>query len=55
MVPQPMPAWLLARNPNVAPRTVCLIRWPDGADTDMLCDDFRLAARPTPGCANAAE
>ena len=54
-VPQPRPAWLLARMPNAPQQTVCLIRWPDGADTDMLCDDFRLAPRPTPGRANTVE
>ena len=55
VAPQPMPAWLLARNPDAKPQTVCLVRWPDGADTDNLCEDFRLAARPTPGAANIVE
>ncbi|MBR5724594.1 MAG: lamin tail domain-containing protein [Bacteroidales bacterium] len=55
VAPQPMPAWLLARNPNAKPQTVCLVRWPDGADTDNLCEDFRLASVPTPGKPNRAE
>ena len=55
VAPQPMPAWLLARNPNAKPQTACLVRWPDGADTDNLCEDFRLAAVPTPGKPNRAE
>ena len=55
VVPQPIPAWLLARNPNVPVRTVCLVRWPDGADTDNLCEDFRPATEPTPGTANRVE
>ena len=41
--------------PNAPQQTVCLVRWPDGADTDMLCDDFRLAPRPTPGHPNTVE
>ena len=52
VVPQPMPAWLLARRPDAPKPTVCLIRYPDGNDTDMLCEDFRLSEQPTPGQAN---
>ena len=32
-----------------------LVRYPDGADTDMLCKDFRLTGLPTPGSANSVE
>ena len=32
-----------------------LVRFPDGADTDMLCKDFRLTGLPTPGSANSVE
>ena len=56
VAPGPIPAWLLARNPElakVAPRS--LIRFPDGADTDSLCEDFRLTDHPTPGTANVIE
>ena len=52
VVPQPMPAWLLARRPDAPKPTVCLIRFPDGNDTDMLCEDFCLSEQPTPGQAN---
>ena len=50
VAPGPVPAWLLARNPELAKVTDrSLIRFPDGADTDVLCDDFRLSEQPTPG------
>ena len=29
-----------------------LVRFPDGADTDVLCEDFRLSEEPTPGKPN---
>ena len=32
-----------------------LVRYPDGADTDNLCRDFRLTGIPTPGEANSVE
>ena len=32
-----------------------LVRYPDGADTDMLCRDFQLSSLPTPGSANTVE
>jgi hypothetical protein len=32
-----------------------LVRYPDGADTDNLCRDFRLSSLPTPGSANDVE
>ena len=32
-----------------------LVRFPDGADTDMLCKDFQLTGLPTPGSANTVE
>ena len=53
VAPGPVPAWLLARRPelaNAAPRS--LVRFPDGADTDVLCEDFRLSEAPTPGQPN---
>ena len=56
VAPGAIPAWLLSRNPELAkaaPRS--LIRFPDGADTDVLCEDFRLTDRPTPGAANVIE
>ena len=31
-----------------------LVRYPDGADKDMLCSDFRLTSIPTPGSSNSA-
>ena len=56
VAPGPVPAWLLARNPELAKAAErSLIRWPDGADTDVLCEDFRLSSRPTPGEANRVE
>ena len=55
VIPQPLPAWMVARMPNAAQQTVCLVRLTDGYDTDMLSNDFRLAARPTPGRPNAVE
>ena len=53
VAPSPVPAWLLARRPelaNTADRS--LVRFPDGADTDVLCEDFRLSETPTPGLPN---
>ena len=32
-----------------------LVRYPDGADTDNLCRDFRLSSLPTPGSTNGVE
>ena len=55
VVPQPMPAWVRARMPDAPERTVCLVRSPDGADADRLCEDFRLSPLPTPGTANVVE
>ena len=53
VAPSPVPAWLLARRPelaNAANRS--LVRFPDGTDTDVLCEDFRLSEQPTPGLPN---
>jgi hypothetical protein len=47
-----VPAFLLARRPELAPGPQSLVRLPDGADTDQLCDDFRLSGQPTPGRKN---
>ena len=56
VAPGPVPAWMLARNPELAKaQTRSLIRFPDGADTDSLCEDFRLSEQPTPGKANRLE
>ena len=55
VVPQPRPAWVRARMPDVPEQAVCLVRWPDGADADQLCEDFRLSPQPTPGAANSVE
>ena len=53
VAPGPVPAWLLARNPELAKTADrSLIRFPDGADTDILCEDFRLSEAPTPGAPN---
>ena len=52
IAPAPIPAWVLARNPKMAlPAPQSLARYPDGADVDRLCEDFRLAP-PTPGAPN---
>ena len=56
VAPGPVPAWLLARNPELAKASNrSLIRFPDGADTDVLCEDFRLSEQPTPGLPNRME
>ena len=53
VAPGPVPAWLLARNPELAKTPDrSLVRFPDGADTDVLCEDFRLSETPTPGGPN---
>ena len=52
VAPAPVPAFLLARRPELAPGPQSLIRLPDGADTDNLCEDFRLTDQPTPGGKN---
>ena len=53
VAPGPVPAWLLARNPELAKAAErSLVRFPDGADTDVLCEDFRLSDQPTPGQPN---
>jgi len=56
VAPAPVPAWVLARNPELAKSVSrSLVRLPDGADTDNLCEDFRLSAQPTPGERNCLE
>ena len=56
VAPGPVPAWMLARNPELAKAADrSLVRLPDGADTDNLCEDFRLSGQPTPGEANRLE
>jgi hypothetical protein len=52
VAPAPVPAFLLARRPELAPGPQSLVRLPDGADTDTLCEDFRLSDQPTPGGKN---
>ena len=53
VAPGPVPAWLLARNPDLAKASSrSLVRIPDGADTDVLCSDFRLSEQPSPGAPN---
>lgn len=50
------PAWLLARNPELAKTASrSLVRFPDGADTDVLCEDFHLSEHPTPGLPNSLD
>ena len=51
VVPQPRPAWM-SLPAGEAAVLVCLVRRPDGADADQLCEDFRLTDQPTPGSAN---
>ena len=53
VAPAPVPAFLLARRPELAPGPQSLVRLPDGADTDNLCEDFRLSSQPTPGGKNS--
>lgn len=53
VAPAPIPAWVLARNPKMAlPGPQSLARFPDGADVDRLCEDFRISTEPTPGGPN---
>ena len=53
VAPGPVPAWMLARNPELAKAAErSLARFPDGADRDVLCEDFRLSDEPTPGAPN---
>ena len=55
VTPAPVPAFLLARRPELAQWTHSLVRVPDGADTDNLCKDFHLSGQPTPGGENRLE
>jgi hypothetical protein len=55
VAPAPVPAFLLALRPELAPGPQSLVRLPDGADTDSLEDDFRLSSNPTPGGKNSVE
>ena len=55
VAPGPVPVWMLARNPELAKGDRSLVRIPDGADSDVLCEDFRLSERPSPGMANRFE
>ena len=53
VAPGHIPAWRLARNPELAKAADrSLVRFPDGADTDVLCEDFHLSEAPTPGGPN---
>jgi len=52
VAPAPVPAWVLARRPELAPGPQSLVRLPDGKDTDTLCEDVRLSNQPTPGGKN---
>ena len=52
VAPAPVPAWMLARNPQMARGPQSLARFPDGADVDRLCEDFHISAEPTPGRPN---
>ena len=53
VAPGAIPAFILARNPEPAKANRSLVRIPDGADSDVLCEDFRLSDSPTPGRANS--
>lgn len=55
VVPRAMSPFMLMRNPDMPQPPVAIMRWPDGADTDQLCIDFRQATVPTPGAPNKAE
>lgn len=56
VVPRALSPFQLARMPKgtVQP-PVCIMRWPDGADADQLCQDFRQTAVATPGAPNRTE
>ena len=55
VVPRAVSPFMLARNPNMPQPPVAIMRWPDGADSDQLCSDFRQDNSPTPGAPNRAE
>ena len=55
VVPRAVSPFMLARNPNMPQPPVCIMRYPDGADADQLCKDFRQDNVPTPGGPNRAE
>ena len=56
VVPRALSPFQLARMPRgTAQPPVCIMRWPDGADSDQLCTDFRQSTVPTPGAPNQAE
>ena len=56
VTPAPISPWMLARNPELAKSVSrSLVRLPDGADTDNLCEDFRVSEQPTPGKKNSLE
>ena len=55
VAPGPVPVWMLSRNPDLAKGDRSLVRIPDGADSDVLCEDFRLSEQPSPGMANRFE
>ena len=53
VVPRALSPFMLARMPKgtVQP-PVCIVRWPDGTDTDQLCTDFHQSTVPSPGKPN---
>ena len=55
VVPRGASPFMLMRNPDMPQPPVAIMRWPDGADTDQLCSDFRQDTAPTPGAPNRAE
>ena len=55
VAPAPVPAWMLARRPELATGPQSLVRMPNGLDLDSLCEDFQLSSLPTPGAPNRVE
>ena len=54
VLPQQRPSFGPGGAVNAPALYRSLIRYPDGADADMLCSDFRLTNVPTPGMSNSA-
>ena len=50
-----VPAWMLARRPELATGPQSLVRMPNGLDLDSVCEDFQLSSLPAPGAPNRVE
>ncbi|MBO4917155.1 MAG: hypothetical protein J5374_04675 [Bacteroidales bacterium] len=55
VAPGAVSPFMLARNPGLTDVRRSLVRMPDGADTDVLSEDFRISEEPTPGYPNTGE